>query len=132
MKTKLFYLMLMISLLCFTSCSNEKDEFYWPLESIYGTWNMISFENGGNWFDLTSPELSHLQASATFFSEGKVYYTGSMGTGYRTYKAYENKIRVNAGKDIKITYEVVTLNGNQAEVYINNMDGRVHARIKKR
>ncbi len=112
--------MLMASLLCFTSCSDDDEPFKWPIESIYGTWTTTSIESNGVWYDISKPEFASLRASITFYNNGTCYFTGSLGTGGGAYKTSGKTINVNAG-ELKIIYEIITRTDNKAEVYIKNV-----------
>lgn len=126
-------MMLLASALCFSSCSKDNDEndFNWPMEDIYGTWDITHIKANGQWHEITDPAYSSLRASGTLYSNGKFKFTDAVGSGEGTYTASGNKIKVKAGK-LYIEYVIVSLKNNRAEVYVKNNGVSVHVKIKRR
>lgn len=133
MKTIKLFMMLLASVLCLSSCSKDNDEndFNWPMEDIYGTWDITHIEAYGQWHEITDPAYASLRATATLYSNGKFKFTDSVGTGQGTYTASGNKIKAKAG-NIYIEYTVVSLKDNRADVYIQNDGVSIHVKIKRR
>ena len=133
MKKMLSMMLIMASLVGFTSCSEEDDGFDYPLETLYGTWSGTDVYVDGKWYDITSYWYSDLQFSITFYKNGNYYGKGYFGNGSGTYTASGNTIRTYVNGKPYYVYEVVSLSNDKAHLYMG-MDGsneKLQIKVKK-
>lgn len=112
-------MLLMTSMLCvFSSCSEEEengDNFKYPIQILYGTWEATHIKLSGDWTSLTWMGTKY-QFSATFYNDGKYYGRGYFGTGWGTYKASGNTITTFVDGDEHYLYNIHSLSNNEAHV----------------
>ena len=134
MKKMLSMMLIMASLVGFTSCSEEDDDgFDYPLETLYGTWSGTDVYVDGKWYDITSYWYSDLQFSITFYQNGNYYGKGYFGNGSGTYTASGNTIRTYVNGKPYYVYEVISLSNDKAHLYMG-MDGsneKLQIKVKK-
>ncbi len=110
-------LLLAVTGLVFMSCDkDDDDDFDYPMESLYGTWNVTDVKAGGRWYDVTTYPYTKFGMSISFKSNGSFYGKGYFGNGSGTYKATGNTIITYLGDEEYIRYTVKSLSGNNAEL----------------
>ena len=136
MKTKLLALMLLMAFpFIVSSCSkDDSNDFNYPMETLYGTWEGIGIYYDGEWIDPTSNQLyEDLKFSITFYKDGKYYGKGFFGTGNGTYKTKGNTITTYVDGKIYLTYEVKSFNTTNAEVTMfDNSGDSMQLRLRKK
>lgn len=100
---KILFFMALLPMLILSSCSND-DDFDYPMDAIYGTWDVTDIKVEGKWYDITTYPYTKYAMSISFKSDGSYYGKGYFGNGSGTYTA--------KGKTI-ITY----INGKEFAVY---------------
>lgn len=113
-------MLIMASLVCFTSCSKDDDEdgFDYPMETLIGTWEGTDVYIDGKWYDITGYWYSDLQFSITFYDGGKYYGKGYFGTGSGTYTAKGKTIKTYVNGKPYYVYEVISLDNKKAHLYM--------------
>lgn len=124
MKKVLFMMFILASLSCLSSCSKDKeDDFNYPMETVYGTWEGTAIYSKGEWIDITHWWYEDFQFSITFYSDGKYYGRGAFGTGSGTYKANGNTITTYVDGEIYLTYDIISLTNEKAELTMYDKSG---------
>ena len=120
MRKLLSMMLIMASFVCFTSCSDdEEDEFDYPMETVYGTWEGTGIFIDGKWIDITSYWYSDFHFSITFYRDGTYYGKGYFGTGSGTYKASGKTIKTYVDGESYFNYEIVSLNVKEAHLLMS-------------
>lgn len=121
---KILSVMLLVasSFVFLSSCSNE-DNFNYPMETVYGTWEGSAVYSKGEWIDITHWWYEDLQFSITFYSDGKYYGRGAFGTGNGTYKTEGNTITTYVDGEIYLIYDIINLTNDEAELTIYDRSG---------
>lgn len=110
-------LLLTAIFLTFSSCSNDDDdEFDFPMETLYGTWEGISINTDGSWTDITQYPFTEFAFSIKFNSDGTYTGRGYFGNGSGTYTAKGKTIITYVNGKEYFRYEVKSLSGNIAEL----------------
>ncbi len=132
MKKQTLSLLLFLATCVFlTSCS--KDDFNYPMETLYGTWDGTAVYVNGHWIDITDSYYKSFQFSITFYSDGEYYGRGFFGNGSGTYKATGNTITTYVNGEIYLTYEIKSLTNNKAELTMFDRSGdSMPIRVSKR
>ena len=116
-KSFIVMLLLAVTGFVFMSCDkDDDDDFDYPMESLYGTWNVTDVKAGGRWYDVTTYPYTKFGMSISFKSNGSFYGKGFFGNGSGTYKATGNTIITYLGDEEYIRYTVKSLSGNNAEL----------------
>ena len=130
MKKALFFMLLAV-LFAGTSCSksnSEKDNFK---EQIIGTWDATQAYVDGKWIDVTSSPK--LRISATFKKDGTYYGQSDIfGTCNGTYKVDGKTIRTYVDGELYMTFSVLSLENDVADINISDGSDSVRIRFKKR
>lgn len=129
---RLLYIFSAIILLSLTFSSCSKDDFDYPMETLYGTWDATDMKIDGDWIDVTEWPYSKLGASITFYSDGSYYGKGALGTGKGTYEAKGNQIFTYVAGEIYLTYTIISLNNYTAHFKISDKSGEVEMKAKKK
>lgn len=110
-------LLLTAMFLTFSSCSNDDDdEFDFPMETLYGTWEGTSINIDGSWTDITQYPFTEFSFSIKFNSDGTYTGRGYFGNGSGTYTAKGKTIITYVNGKEYFRYEVKSLSGNIAEL----------------
>lgn len=110
-------LLLTAMFLTFSSCSNDDDdEFDFPMETLYGTWEGTSINTDGSWTDITEYPFTSFAFSIKFNSDGTYTGRGYFGNGSGTYTAKGKTIITYVNGKEYFRYEVKSLSGNIAEL----------------
>ena len=120
---KLFSLMLLLAtMLTFTACgSDDKNEISPYASQIIGEWVLESvYHEESGWVAIS--DILAKKTSIIFFSDGRYYGEGALGTGYGTYTLDDNIIRTYVDRNLYATYTIRSLVNNVAEMYID-IDG---------
>lgn len=132
---KYILLLLVISVLSLSSCSKSvKNDFDYPMSTLYGTWEGTDVYIDGSWMDITSFWFEDLQFSITFYEDGSYFGDGYFGTGYGTYETSGNMIYTYVGGEPYYNYRVISLNNNKAELEMSqtNSNSTLQIRVEKR
>ncbi len=115
---KISVLMLAMLTMCFTfsSCSDDDDKFDYPMETLYGTWDLTDVQlSSGEWIDLTRWQYSEYRASIRFNPDNTYYGSGYFGNGRGTYKASGNTIITYVDGEEYLRYTIKSVNGDRLE-----------------
>ena len=125
-------LLLTAMFLTFSACSSEDDEFNYPMETLYGTWEGVEIKTGGDWINITEYPYTKFAFSIWFNSDGSYVGRGYFGNGSGTYTAKGNTIITYVNGKEYLRYEVKTLRGNVAELTMTEEDSTGSIDIKAR
>lgn len=116
--------MALLPMLILSSCSNDDDDFDYPMDAIYGTWDVTDIKVEGKWYDITTYPYTKYAMSISFKSDGSYYGKGYFGNGSGTYTAKGKTIitYIN-GKEFAV-YTVKSLSDKNAELTMT-IDGEV-------
>ena len=89
--------------LTFSACSSDDDDFDYPMDTLYGSWEGISINVNGGWVNITEYPYTKFAFSISFNSDGTYTAKG------KTIITYVN------GKEY-LRYEVKSLSNNIAEL----------------
>ena len=131
---KLIGMMLLCAtmVLSFASCSNENDDFDYPIEMIYGKWEGVGVFYNGKWLDLTDWMYQELAFSIRFNEDGTYYGEGFFGNGYGTYKAVGKNIITYIDGQKYFTYQIKSLTADNAEItMLDNSGDTMDIRVRK-
>lgn len=109
-------LLLTAMFLTFSSCSDDEDDFDYPMEVLYGTWEGIAVNIDGSWTDITEYPFTKFAFSIKFNSDGSYTGRGYFGNGSGTYTAKGKTIITYIDGKEYFRYEVKSLSGNIAEL----------------
>ena len=127
---KIYSLILcLVSVLCFCSCSEDRDDGKYAPESIYGKWEVTQINRNGYWENITDDEYM----AATFYEDGRYYGEGALGTMRGTYTIKDKLITTYYSNGTEgYSFKINALSGNQGEVVLMYSD-EVYAefRIKR-
>lgn len=132
---------LFVILLCATcvfmvsSCSKDDDEnFDYPMETLYGTWEGTGMKVNNTWIDLTNIFYSKFAFSITFYSDGTYTGKGYFGNGKGTYKAEKDMIYTYVDGEEYYVYKVKSLDGNKAELLmgVTGSDDWLDIKVEKK
>lgn len=134
---KLFSLILLCTacILIFPSCSKEDSEdFDYPMETLYGTWEGTDMKVEDTWIDLTNILYSKFSFSITFHSDGTYYGKGYFGNGDGTYKAIGNMIYTYVDDEEYYSYKIKSLDNNKAELLmgVTGSDDWIEIKVEKK
>ena len=105
-----FALIAIVSL-SFVSCSDDSDSPY--SSDIVGTWKLTEVKTSQSGSYISWPfEPTY----ASFNSDGTYYGRGYFGYGSGTWKAKGNKVSTYVDDELFITYEILSVSGNNAEL----------------
>lgn len=121
---KILFFMALLPMLILSSCSNDDDDFDYPMDAIYGTWDVTDIKVEGKWYDITTYPYTKYAMSISFKSDGSYYGKGYFGNGSGTYTAKGKTIitYIN-GKEFAV-YTVKSLSDKNAELTMT-IDGEV-------
>lgn len=130
MKKYLFLFLMAIPFL-FASCSSD-DDFAYPMEELYGKWEVQELKIDGKWYDLTKYPYTRFGMSITFYDDGTFYHIiGSEGSVSGTYKVNGKTIKTYLEGELYITYTINSLTDNTADFSLD-MDGeKLQMKAKK-
>ena len=115
----------MISIVCLglivTSCSKSK--FNYPMESLYGKWNVTDIRLDNGWIDITVYPYTKFGMQITFYSDGTFYGSGYFGNGSGTYEAEGNIIQTYLNGEEYFRYQVKSLSNTKAELTMFDRSG---------
>lgn len=134
---KLFSLILLCTacMFIFSSCSKEDGEdFDYPMETLYGTWEGTDMKVKDTWIDLTNILYSKFSFSITFHSDGTYYGKGYFGNGDGTYKAIGNMIYTYVDGEEYYSYKIKSLDNNKAELLmgVTGSDDWIEIKVEKK
>ena len=116
---------IMISIVCLglmvTSCSKSK--FNYPMESLYGKWNVTDIRLDSGWIDITVYPFTKFGMQITFYSDGTFYGSGYFGNGSGTYEAEGNIIQTYLNGEEYFRYQVKSLSNTKAELTMFDRSG---------
>lgn len=118
---KILFLLAMLPMFVFSSCSDD-DDFDYPMETLYGTWNATDVKVDGRWYDVTTYPYTKFGMSISFRSDGTFSGKGYFGTGSGTYEATGNTIITYLDGEEYMSYTVNSLSDKNAELTMS-MDG---------
>ena len=134
MKKTLLLLFAVLSL-ALVSCSDDDDKdskFAYPLENLYGTWDVTEIYDGSGWVNITHPYFQKYAMSISFKSDGSYYGKGYLGNGSGTYTAEGKTIITYVDGKEYLRYEVKSLSGNEAELSMMAGDSSMDVKAKKK
>lgn len=112
---KILFFMALLPMLILSSCSND-DDFDYPMDAIYGTWDVTDIKVEGKWYDITTYPYTKYAMSISFKSDGSYYGKGYFGNGSGTYTAKGKTIITYIdGKEFAV-YTVKSLSDKNAEL----------------
>ena len=118
---KILFLLAMLPMFIFSACSDD-DDFDYPMETLYGTWDVTDVKVEGKWYDVTTYPYTKFGMSISFKSDGTFYGKGYLGNGSGTYKAPGPTFVTYLDGEEYIRYTVKSLSGDDAELTMS-MDG---------
>ena len=89
--------------LTFSACSSDDDDFDYPMDTLYGSWEGISINVNGGWVNITEYPYTKFAFSISFNSSGTYTAKGKTIITYVNNKEY-------------LRYEVKSLSNNIAEL----------------
>ena len=105
------FVLIAIVSLSFVSCSDDSDSPY--SSDIVGTWKLTEVKTSQSGSYISWPfEATY----ASFNSDGTYYGRGYFGYGSGTWKAKGNKVSTYVDDELFITYEILSVSGNNAEL----------------
>ena len=114
-----------------TSCSDNEDDFAYPMEQLYGKWKAIELNVNGRWYDVTKYPYTKFGMDITFYENGTFYGSGYLGYGSGTYKVSGKTITTYvSGKEYAI-YTVNSLNSNKADLTLKMGNESLQMRAEK-
>lgn len=116
--------------LTFSACSNDDDDFDYPMDTLYGTWEGIAMNHEGNWVDITEYPYTQLAFSIKFNSDGTYTGKGYFGNGSGTYTAKGKTIITYVNGKEYLRYDIKSLTNNVAELSMT-VDGSGESIIVK-
>lgn len=116
--------------LTFVACSNDDDDFNYPMDTLYGTWEGISINIDGSWTDITEYPFTKFAFSVKFNSDGTYIGKGYFGNGAGTYTAKGNTIITYVNGKEYLRYDIKSLTNNVAELSMT-VDGSGESIIVK-
>lgn len=132
---KIFSLMLLCAacVCVFSSCSKEEENFDYPMEVLYGTWEGTEMKVKDKWIDLTNIFYSQFAFSITFYSDGTYTGKGYFGNGNGTYKAEGDKIYTYVDGEEYFVYKIKSLKDNKAELLmgVTGSDDWIEIKVEK-
>lgn len=127
--------LLSISLIFISCSSDDKSDFDYDLNTLYGTWDITHVDMGTGYQDITTIE-SVGTAYATFNSNGTFSGGGSFGAGSGTYKAEGKRITCYIGGLEYAYYDIISLTGTTCELdmhlTVSTDVGNLKIKCKKR
>lgn len=129
---KFFSMMLLFTamFLTFSACSNDEDDFDYPMDTLYGTWEGIAMNHEGNWVDITEYPYTKLAFTIKFNSDGTYTGKGYFGNGSGTYTAKGKTIITYVNGKEYLRYDIKSLTNNVAELSMT-VDGSGESIIVK-
>lgn len=124
---KILFLMAILLPFVFSSCGDDKDEFNYPLETLYGTWQISGVKTSESGSYISWP---YETTTATFSSNGSYVGRGYFGNGSGTYKAKGNRITTYVDGETYLIYDVISLSGNTCELKVTSQDGSASVYLK--
>ena len=100
--------------LTFSACSSDDDDFDYPMDTLYGSWEGISINVNGGWVNITEYPYTKFAFSIKFNSDGTYSGRGYFGNGSRTYTAKGKTIitYVNGKEYCRTIYDCGWFRGN--------------------
>ena len=92
--------------LTFSACSSDDDDFDYPMDTLYGSWEGISINVNGGWVNITEYP----------YTDGTYSGRGYFGNGSGTYTAKGKTIITYVNGKEYLRYEVKSLSNNIAEL----------------
>lgn len=102
--------------LTLSSCSKDDDDFDYPMDTLYGTWEGISINIDGSWTDITEYPFTKFAFSIKFNSDGTYTGKGYFGNGSGTYTAKGKTIITYVDGKEYLRYDIKSLTNNVAEL----------------
>lgn len=102
--------------LTFSSCSKDDDDFDYPMDTLYGTWESISINIDGSWTDITEYPFTKFAFSIKFNSDGTYTGKGYFGNGSGTYTTKGKTIITYVDGKEYLRYDIKSLTNNVAEL----------------
>lgn len=130
-KNLVLMMVLLVSLISFSSCSKDDDGFDYPMETLYGTWKGTNVYVEGKWIDITRYPYTEFGFSIKFNSDGTYYGRGYFGNGGGTYKAEGNTIITYINGEEYARYTIKSLSSNKAELTMYMEDNSIDIRVEK-
>lgn len=109
-------LLLTAMFLTFSACSSDDDDFDYPMDTLYGSWEGISINVNGGWVNITEYPYTKFAFSIRFNSDGTYSGRGYFGNGSGTYTAKGKTIITYVNGKEYLRYEVRSLSNNIAEL----------------
>ena len=110
-------LLLAVTGLVFMSCDkDDDDDFDYPMDTLYGSWEGISINVNGGWVNITEYPYTKFAFSIRFNSDGTYSGRGYFGNGSGTYTAKGKTIITYVNGKEYLRYEVRSLSNNIAEL----------------
>jgi hypothetical protein len=72
-------LLLTAMFLTFSACSSDDDDFDYPMDTLYGSWEGISINVNGGWVNITEYPYTKFAFSINFNSDGTYSGRGYLG-----------------------------------------------------
>lgn len=108
-------LLLTAMFLTFSACSSD-DDFDYPKDALYGSWEGVSINVNGDWMDITKYPYTKFAFSINFSSDGTFSGRGYFGNGSGSYTAKGKTIITYVNGKEYLRYEVKSLSNNIAEL----------------
>lgn len=115
---KLFSMTLLFTVmfLMFSGCSSDGDDFDYPMDTLYGSWEGVSINLNEGWVNITEYPYTRFAFSIRFNSDGTYSGRGYFGNEYGTYTAKGKTIITYVNGKEYLRYEVKSLSNNIAEL----------------
>lgn len=115
---KLFSMTLLFTVmfLMFSGCSSDGDDFDYPMDTLYGSWEGVSINLNEGWVNITEYPYTRFAFSIRFNSDGTYSGRGYFGNGSGTYTAKGKTIITYVNGKEYLRYEVKSLSNNIAEL----------------
>ncbi|MBO5631438.1 MAG: lipocalin family protein [Aeriscardovia sp.] len=128
----LFIAVLSTFILSFCSKDDDKEDFAYPLSTLYGKWDVTDIQIDGKWYDVTKYPYTKFGMSIRFYENRTFYGSGYLGNGSGTYKLHNRTITtyINNGEEY-IVYTVNSLTGTQADLYMIQDGSSIRIKAKK-
>lgn len=109
-------LLFTVMFLMFSGCSSDGDDFDYPMDTLYGSWEGVSINLNEGWVNITEYPYTRFAFSIRFNSDGTYSGRGYFGNGSGTYTAKGKTIITYVNGKEYLRYEVKSLSNNIAEL----------------
>ena len=132
-KIFLMWMLVFAAVVSFSSCSDDDEsKFDYPMDTLYGTWEVTEIMAGGTWYDVTKYPYDKFAMSISFKSDGTYYGSGYLGNGSGTYTAEGKTIVTYVSGEEYVRYTVKSLTSNTAELSMLMGEGSIDVKARKK